>query len=93
MTQAELAQRLDVTDKAVSKWERGKSWPDISLFNRLAAELRVSVIEILSGEILDAACSSNLTGKLRREEVDSASFPAAFDAGDLMVSPYLFEAI
>ena len=46
MTQAELAQRLDVTDKAVSKWERGKSLPDISLFNRLAAELRVSVIEL-----------------------------------------------
>ena len=51
MTQAELAQRLDVTDKAVSKWERGKSLPDISLFNRLAAELRVSVIEILTGKL------------------------------------------
>lgn len=45
LTQAQLAQRLDVTDKAVSKWERGKSLPDITLLNRLAAELRVSVVE------------------------------------------------
>ena len=93
MTQAELAQRLDVTDKAVSKWERGKSLPDISLFNRLAAELRVSVIEILSGEILDVARSSNLDGEAAaREEVDYAK-PLSLqplDAGDLMVSPYLF---
>ena len=60
LTQAQLAQRLDVTDKAVSKWERGKSLPDITLLNRLAAELRVSVVEILSGESLNVGRSSNL---------------------------------
>ena len=41
LTQAQLAQRLDVTDKAVSKWERGKSLPDVGILGRLAAELRV----------------------------------------------------
>ena len=60
LTQAQLAQRLDVTDKAVSKWERGKSLPDITLLNRLAAELRVSVVEILSGKPLKVERSSNL---------------------------------
>ena len=42
LTQAQLAQRLDVTDKAVSKWERGKRLPDLALMNLQAAELRVS---------------------------------------------------
>ena len=60
MTQAQLAQRLDVTDKAVSKWERGKSLPDVGILGRLAAELRVSVVEILSGETRNVARSSNL---------------------------------
>lgn len=44
LTQAQLAQRLDVTDKAVSKWERGKSLPDIALLNRLAAELSAACV-------------------------------------------------
>ena len=55
LTQAQLAQRLDVTDKAVSKWERGKSLPDVALLSRVAAELRVSVVELLSGEAMNVA--------------------------------------
>ena len=60
LTQVQLAQRLDVTDKAVSKWERGKSLPDVALLSRVAAELRVSVVELLSGEPMNVARSSNL---------------------------------
>ena len=48
MTQAALAARLHVTDKAVSKWERDLSYPDISLFPRLAEVLGVSVSELIS---------------------------------------------
>ena len=40
LTQAQLAERLNVTDKAVSKWERGKSLPDVTLFSRVAARQR-----------------------------------------------------
>lgn len=58
MTQTELARQLDITDKAVSKWERGKSLPDASLFSRLAAVLHISVAELLNGELLDPARSS-----------------------------------
>ncbi|OCA82760.1 helix-turn-helix domain-containing protein [Pseudobacillus wudalianchiensis] len=50
MTQRELAERLNITDKAVSKWERGLSYPDISILSSLADILGVSVSELLNGE-------------------------------------------
>lgn len=50
LTQKELGDRLFVTDKAVSKWERGVSLPDITLLEKLASELDVEVIDILTGE-------------------------------------------
>ena len=49
LTQEELAQRIFVSGKAVSKWETGKGYPDISLLEPLAAALGISVIELLSG--------------------------------------------
>ncbi len=51
-TQQELAERLFVSNKAVSKWERGQSLPDISLLMPLAELLGVSVAELLKGERL-----------------------------------------
>ena len=50
MTQAELAAKLSVSDKAVSKWENGRGFPDISLIEPLGAALHVSVPELLCGE-------------------------------------------
>ncbi len=50
LNQKQLAEKLGVTDKAVSKWETGRSAPDISLLEPLARELGVSVVEILQGE-------------------------------------------
>lgn len=52
MTQKDLAEKLGVTDKAVSKWERGLSFPDISLLEPLAKTLDVSVMELLHGRRL-----------------------------------------
>ena len=49
-TQEELADKLFVTSKAVSKWEPGQGLPDISLLEPLAKALDISVIELLSGE-------------------------------------------
>ena len=49
LTQEELAARIHVSAKAVSKWETGKGFPDISLLEPLAAALGISVIELLSG--------------------------------------------
>lgn len=53
-TQQELADRLFVSNKAVSKWERGQSLPDIALLTPLADALGVSVAELLKGERLTA---------------------------------------
>lgn len=50
LTQQQLADRLGVTDKAVSKWERSVSYPDITLLRELAAALEVGVTELLAGE-------------------------------------------
>ncbi|MCL2392241.1 MAG: helix-turn-helix domain-containing protein [Oscillospiraceae bacterium] len=50
MTQKELAAKLDVTDKAVSKWERGQSYPDISLLSPLSNILGITATELLNGE-------------------------------------------
>ncbi|MBQ6059552.1 MAG: helix-turn-helix domain-containing protein [Clostridia bacterium] len=49
MTQDELAEKLYVSSKAVSKWETGNGYPDISLLEPLAKALDISVIELLSG--------------------------------------------
>ena len=50
MTQQQLAERLGITDKAVSKWERCVSYPDITLLRALAEALEVSIAELLAGE-------------------------------------------
>ena len=54
MTQAGLAELLHVTDKAVSKWERDLSYPDISLFPELADNLSVTVSDLLRDCVGDA---------------------------------------
>ena len=55
MTQAELAEKMQVTDKAVSKWERDLSCPDIQSLPRLAEILGVSVEELMQGETRPAS--------------------------------------
>ncbi len=49
MTQIELANKLGVTDRAVSKWENGRGLPDVSLFEPLCKEFNISVNELLKG--------------------------------------------
>ena len=49
MTQNELAEKLHITDKAVSKWERGLSFPDISILIPLAEILNISLYDLLKG--------------------------------------------
>ena len=52
LTQEELAKWIFVSGKAVSKWETGKGYPDVSLLEPLAAALGISVIELLSGQFV-----------------------------------------
>ncbi len=53
MTQKDLAEKLYITDRAVSKWERGLCAPDISLLEPLSELLGVSVLELISGKLAD----------------------------------------
>ncbi len=50
LTQVELAEKLGVTDRSISKWENGKCMPDYSLFKSLCEELDITINELLSGE-------------------------------------------
>lgn len=52
LTQAELASKLNVTDRAVSKWETGRSMPDSSIMLDLCRELEINVNDLLSGEVV-----------------------------------------
>ena len=53
LTQMQLAEKLGITDKAVSKWERGVAMPDTSIMLKLCDILGISVNELLSGEKID----------------------------------------
>lgn len=52
LTQSQLAETLGITDKAVSKWETGKSMPDPSLFCPLCDLLHITLNELLAGEFI-----------------------------------------
>ena len=54
LTQSQLAEKLNITDKAVSKWETGKGMPDVSIMIELCDILGINVNELLSGEKLSA---------------------------------------
>ena len=91
LTQAQLAERLNVTDKAVSKWERGKSLPDVTLFSRVAAELRVSVVELLRIYWFRPTCSAEIWST--RAPVSIPAYPPRwFAIGSSPGSPRLARA-
>lgn len=66
LTQKQLADKICLTDKAISKWERGISYPDIAMLEPLAETLNVSILELLKGERLkqDELLSSEEAKKL-----------------------------
>ncbi len=53
LTQSELARKIDISDKAISKWERGLSFPDITRLIPLTEVLEISLYELLKGEEKD----------------------------------------
>lgn len=53
LSQKELAGQLNITDKAISKWERGLSFPDISMLIPLSEILDISLYDLLTGGIDD----------------------------------------
>ncbi len=73
LTQMQLAEKLSITDRAVSKWETGKSLPDSSIMLDLCAVLKISVNDLLSGEIItmeyyDKELENNLLEMVKAKE-------------------------
>ena len=63
LTQAELAEKIGVSSKTISKWETAKGLPDISLLQPLAQALGISVIELMNGEHVT---NKNISANMRR---------------------------
>lgn len=79
LTQAALAEKLGITDRAVSKWENGKSLPDASIMLELCSILNINVNELLTGERLNMnnykeIAEQNLLEMARREEEINRNF-------------------
>ena len=66
MTQLQLAEKLGVSDKTVSKWETGKGYPDITLLEPIADAFSVSVAELLSGTTV---FNSNVSANVMRSKL------------------------
>lgn len=62
-TQAEFADKLNVSDKTVSKWETGKGYPDITLLESIAAAFQISVTELITGNTVS---NRNRSGNMLR---------------------------
>lgn len=65
LTQVALAEKLGITDRAVSKWENGKSLPDPSIMLELCALLRINVNELLTGKRLNMKNDREILEELR----------------------------
>ena len=74
MTQAELAEKIGVTDKAVSKWETGRGLPDITLVEPIAKALNISVGELFAGEQI---INSNVVANMKRAKLYKNIKPSA----------------
>ena len=61
LTQHQLAEKMNVSDKAISKWETGRGYPDLSLIEPLSAALGISVIELFAGrDVVNTNRTSNM---------------------------------
>ncbi len=72
MTQKDLAEKLHVTDKAVSKWERGVNFPDLGLMENLAAALNTTPAYLLGLETADQSQTLRALAEISQEQLEEA---------------------
>ena len=89
MTQSDLAEKLQVTAKAVSRWERGVGFPDIHLLEPLAAALEISLIELMQSQRIEEpvapAVISDTVTAIRQQEACSRKQKMDLVRGMLMI--------
>ena len=95
LTQADLAEKLNITDRAISKWETGKGMPDSSIMLDLCKELGITVNELLSGEMIEMkdydkkAEELLLEMKKQKEEADKRLLTIEIIMGVITVVMYM----
>lgn len=99
LTQAQLAEKLSITDRAVSKWETGKALPDSSIMLELCGILGITVNDLLSGEIVrmehyNKELESKLLEAIREKEMaDKRLLTMEIVTGVICLIPLLAAAI
>ncbi|MBQ3218982.1 MAG: helix-turn-helix transcriptional regulator [Clostridia bacterium] len=99
LTQLQLSEKLNVTDRAVSKWENGKSLPDSSIMLALCKELNITVNDLLNGEIVDMDNQNEKKEKIilelvkQKEETDKRLLLAEIVIGVCCVIPLIVAII
>ena len=99
LTQMQLAEKLNITDRAISKWENGKAMPDSSIMLDLCKELRISVNELLSGEMIemknfDKSIEKNLLDMVKqKEENDKRLLHMEIIMGIISILPLLISTV
>lgn len=73
LTQKQLADKIGVTDKAVSRWETGKGMPEVSLLQPLSKALGVSLCELLNGEAVEQNDNSKITDEIIVDTLKTAN--------------------
>lgn len=73
LTQSELAEKLNITDRAISKWENGKSMPDSGIIPELCKILNITITDLFNGEIVDMKdnkkIEENILDAIKQKEI------------------------
>ena len=99
LTQMQLAEKLNITDRAISKWENGKAMPDSSIMLDLCNELKINVNELLSGEVINMenynlkAEENLLEMKKQKEEADKRLLTMEYVIGGLTLFTFLTSVV
>ncbi len=95
LTQMQLAEKLNITDRAVSKWETGKAMPDSSIMLQLCDALKITVNDLLSGEVVtmdnyNKELENNLLEMVKqKEEADKRLLKLEIVLGIIAVLPLI----
>lgn len=99
LTQMQLAEKMNITDRAVSKWETGKAMPDSSIMLALCDVLKITVNDLLSGEVVsmehyNKELENNLLEMVRqKEEADKRLLKLEIVLGIIAVLPLIAAAV
>lgn len=99
LTQMQLAEMLGITDRAVSKWETGRAMPDSSIMLELCAALKITVNDLLSGEVVtmenyNKELENNLLEMVRqKEEADKRLLKLEIVMGIIAILPLIGAAV